>query len=441
MTVRLNQNSVSLLLVVTILVADPAAVAAYSIASNGDSRTNVILDASSNGNSIQQQQRMQHAPSTSRLFLRSSGNSNSNTNNSIKRLQIHPTSPLKSSIPVPDYSSLSNVDETASTWSVKSNHFQNNWTPSAIRHKSEVRRRQRLYRELQVTSPKSVAITDDLAKVSPSALASTSIASVTTQPATATSTESSGCLSKMDIALFATYFCNMAVLTLSVVTVPAMAMEHFETPRAAAAFVAGVASMAPLGGGVGKLVNGFVCQQMGGRQASWMYLVIMSALSMTMSFTKSLAPIGLLLIGYEFLSSIQWTSICDVLDQHYRQKPQLMARGIALLSLSSTLGALAAKTVGAGLLQATDWRAVCRFGSLAALLGAAAMYMGVKNEQVSAPQHRTSERQSPFASLKSILGNKLFWMIGIGHSLGHLARGSDRLLGPFLQEAASLSSK
>jgi sugar phosphate permease len=169
---------------------------------------------------------------------------------------------------------------------------------------------------------------------------------------------------------------------------------------------------------------------------------------MAMSFAKSLAPIGMLLIGYEFLSSIQWTSICDVLDRHYRQNPQLMARGIALLSLSSTLGALAAKTVGAGLLQATNWRTVCRFGSLAALLGAAAMHTGVKDNrkrvavQISVSVNdETIKQQSPAAILKSILGNKLFWMIGIAHSLGHLAKSSDRLLGPFLQEAASMSSK
>jgi hypothetical protein len=53
----------------------------------------------------------------------------------------------------------------------------------------------------------------------------------------------------------------------------------------------------------------------------------------------------------------------------------------------------------------------------------------------------SSSSSSSTAILKSILGNKLFWMVGIAHSLGHLAKGSDRLLGPFLQEATSLPSK
>eukprot|EP00539_Tryblionella_compressa_P004229 CAMPEP_0178741162 /NCGR_PEP_ID=MMETSP0744-20121128/4980_1 /TAXON_ID=913974 /ORGANISM="Nitzschia punctata, Strain CCMP561" /LENGTH=617 /DNA_ID=CAMNT_0020393991 /DNA_START=144 /DNA_END=1997 /DNA_ORIENTATION=+ len=365
--------------------------------------------------------RMQRKPSSSRLFLKS--------NLSRKRSSLS-SFPLKSSIPAD--SSLgrrpASVATTASSsWLARSQRIFSLKKPLTWKQESERRKRQRLYQELQVTSRTS------------SNVARKATVAVVEAP----------------MALFATYFCNMAVVTLSVVTVPAMVMEHFATTTTtatstAAAFVAGVASLAPLGGGVGKIVNGFVCQRLGGRQASWMYLVGMSALSMAMSMTTSLAPIGMILIGYEFLASIQWTSICDVLDQHYRQKPQLMARGIALLSLSSTLGALAAKTIGAGLLQATHWRTVCRVGSMAALVGAAAMYLGVSGEKrkpspvpsaavATKKSHAVKSTQSPFATLKSILGNRVFWMVGIAHSLGSLARGSDRLLGPFLQEATSLS--
>ena len=256
-------------------------------------------------------------------------------------------------------------------------------------------------------------------------------------------------LSKMDVAMFVTYFCNIAVVTLSVVTVPAMAIEHNLTPRATAAFCAGVASLAPLGGVVGKLVNGFVCQHLGGQRSSWIYLLALSALSLSMSFSRSLAPVGLCLIGFEFLSSIQWTSVCHVLDQNYRTKPQKMAKGIALLSLSSTIGALVAKTVGAGMLQATNWRTVSRLGSLVALLGASTMYLGGGKYQKPVALKKDNvlsviggqQKQSPFSSLTTIMKSPVFWMIGIGHSLGYLARGSDRLLGPFLQQAGGISGK
>jgi len=391
--------------------------------------------------------RMQRKPSSSRLFLKS--------NLSRKRSSLS-SFPLKSSIPAD--SSLgrrpASVATTASSsWLAWSQRIFSLKKSLAWKQESERRKRQRLYQELQVTSRTSsnVARKATVAVVEAPIIDDTAAETATD----AAADEAAVGLSKMDVALFATYFCNMAVVTLSVVTVPAMVMEHFATTTTtatstAAAFVAGVASLAPLGGGVGKIVNGFVCQRLGGRQASWMYLVGMSALSMAMSMTTSLAPIGMILIGYEFLASIQWTSICDVLDQHYRQKPQLMARGIALLSLSSTLGALAAKTIGAGLLQATHWRTVCRVGSMAALVGAAAMYLGVSGEKrkpspvpsaavATKESHAVKSTQSPFATLKSILGNRVFWMVGIAHSLGSLARGSDRLLGPFLQEATSLS--
>mmetsp|Transcript_30303 Transcript_30303/g.64996 ORF Transcript_30303/g.64996 Transcript_30303/m.64996 type:complete len:619 (-) Transcript_30303:191-2047(-) len=263
-------------------------------------------------------------------------------------------------------------------------------------------------------------------------------------------------LSKLDIAVFATYFCNIAVVTLSVVTVPAIAMEHNLSPQATAAFCASMAGMAPLGGFVGKLVNGFVCQRLGGQRSSWMYLVALSMLSMGMSFSRSLGPVALCLIGFDFLSSIQWVSNSAVLTQHYRKNPALQARGFTILSLASTLGALAAKTFGAGLLQATQWRTVARVGSVTGLVGAAAMYYGctlkpTQNEASRIASDGTAktassvsaggqQRQSPLASLKAVLSNPIFWMVGLGHSLGHITRVSDRLLAPFLQEVGGISS-
>jgi hypothetical protein len=256
-------------------------------------------------------------------------------------------------------------------------------------------------------------------------------------------------VTKLDVALFATYFCNMAVMNLSVLTVPALAAEHLTSPHAIATFVAGVTGLSALGGGFGKIINGFVCQSLGGRRSSWIYLLGVALLSLGMAASTSLRPIGMILVGYEFLSSIQWVAICQILSQHYSAKPELMARGIAILSLSSTCGALAAKTMGAALLKATNWRTVTQFGAVLALVGAAAVYTGSTELAAPPKRHRQQpsennmegKKESPISVLKSILGNKVFWMIGIGHSLGFLARGSDRLLGAFLFEVSSLPRK
>ena len=268
-------------------------------------------------------------------------------------------------------------------------------------------------------------------------------------------------LSKVDFVVFATYFCNIVVLTLSVVTVPAMAVEYNLSPQSTAAFCTSVASMASLGGGTGKLVNGFVCQYLGGHRASWTYMVALAALKMAMSFSQSLAPVGICLVGVDFLSSIQWTSNCAVMMNHYGDNPRKIAKGITVLSLSSTIGAVCAKIIGAGVLQATEWRTVCRLGSVMALVGSAVMYFGGDVARVAAPSdssinndHANShtnasssvsadknKNQSPLVAIKSILSNPIFWMFGFGHSLGTLARSSDRLLGPFLQEVGGISGK
>lgn len=362
-----------------------------------------------------------------------------------------------STMPAPTSTTTTNTRSTLSQW-------KRNITEQPAIVLQGLRRAQRKRQLRRYRQSSDVAIEKPTVTTTEAAAAA-AVASTTMTTTTATR---KGGLSKMDVALFMTYFCNIAVVTLTVVTVPALAAEHLSLvgvgtsggnhAHAASAFVAGVAGMAPLGGAFGKIINGFVCQRLGGRTASWTYLLGLAGVSGMLSLTQGLASIGSLLMVLEFFSSIQWTSVCHILDSHYRSKPQHMARGIALLSLSSTLGALAAKTVGAGLLQATNWRTVCRLGSLAALVGAGAMYLGVARDEqksssmgqensalgASEPKVTTAAapaKQSPLSILKSILGNRVFWMVGMAHSLGYLARGNDRLLGAFLQEATFLPSE
>ena len=274
-------------------------------------------------------------------------------------------------------------------------------------------------------------------------------------------------LTTVDLAVFLTYFCNICVVTLTVVTLPAIALEHGLSSQAAAAFCASMAGIATMGGFFGKLVNGFVCQRLGGHRSSFLYLACLSVMSLIMSFSRSLAPIGLCLFGFEFLSSIQWVAISSVLHQHYRKIPRLESRGLTHLSIASTVGALSAKSFGSALIRSTQWRTISRIGALAGLLGAAAMYLGGGTASSSASSSRSrspfgrgsndgsalgaatrvsaggqqKQIQSPLAALKTVLGNPVFWMVGVGHSLGHLSRISDRLLGPFLQEVGGISGK
>eukprot|EP00934_Nitzschia_sp_Nitz4_P000567 Nitzschia sp. Nitz4//scaffold125_size66327//11473//13255//NITZ4_006125-RA/size66327-augustus-gene-0.6-mRNA-1//-1//CDS//3329534595//567//frame0 len=255
-------------------------------------------------------------------------------------------------------------------------------------------------------------------------------------------------IQRTDIFLALAYICNMFAMSLSVVTVPALASASFAGTGASNAFESTVASMAPLGGAIGKVVNGFVVQHLGGRTASWLYLVALAGLLATMSCTSYMPSIGFFLMAFEFLSSIQWTSICMVLDETYKDSPKALARGIALMSFASYYGTLAAKTLGATMLNLTgSWRTVTQIGAGAAVLGALSMIQGVPKSTLSTPtpsrfqRSNVQERSSsnPLLILRSVLTNRMFWMVGVGHSLGYIVRQSDRLLIPFLNQVTGFS--
>lgn len=253
-------------------------------------------------------------------------------------------------------------------------------------------------------------------------------------------------ISKTDLILSSTYFLNMFVMNLSVVTVPALAAASFNTAALTTTFEASVASWAPLGGAIGKIVNGFVVQRLGGRRASWTYLVLLATLSAAMSSVSRPESVAFFLVLFEFLSSIQWTAMCTILDEEYKSTPTVIARSVAMMSLGSYGGALVAKTLGAALLNFTgSWRKVTQCGSVVALVAAFSMMVGIPQPKVQ-PSHNSYVRQqtdatppNPLAVLKTILSGRLFWMIGIGHSLGYIVRGSDRLLVPFLHTITGLS--
>jgi hypothetical protein len=288
-------------------------------------------------------------------------------------------------------------------------------------------------------------------------------------------TRSSTKLDTLDLALFVTYFCTVVTSCFMFVTLPSIAAEYVTHPEAVTAFVAGVASTAPLGGGVGKLVNGFVCERLGGKQSSCIYLVGLGFLSLFLSNAKSAASIGLLLAGCEFLTSIQWTSAISILDVHYHKQPAKMAQGIALISTASAGGAMLAKTGGATLMKLSSWRTVVQCGAGVAFLGALCMMLGVSSQtkklqhdegeptfvispcqtgtvlvvvsdegkepqpQVSTTSN-TGKSKSLASCLKAMFSNPIFWMIGLANTVGYVAR-SDSMLSAFLVSTTALPSK
>jgi len=304
---------------------------------------------------------------------------------------------------------------------------------------------------------------------------------------------------RLDVALAATYFCNAVALSLPVVLLPLIAAEYASTwsngigvgltvlsgggtssaasVAAAAAFVAGTVSISTLGGGIGKFVNGFVCQMIGGKRAASLYLTAMAVMSFLLSVVPVVGPhyCGWILAGLEFFASIQWTACALVLSNHYYERePANFAKGITILSLASTGGTLAAKLGGTFLLHkyasssSSSWRTVAQGGAAFALLGSLLVRFLVsehpndddttdgiassrsarkpRSAYVPTTKHETKQAattasvdfQSIARALRSVLGNRLFWQVGLAHATTFLARTSDRVMGSFFQEATGI---
>ena len=264
-------------------------------------------------------------------------------------------------------------------------------------------------------------------------------------------------LTKTDLALFGTYFCNSVAVTLPVILMPMVAAEHIAglpshaNTLSSAGVVAAIASISTLGGGFGKLFNGFVCQAIGGQTSSSLYLVALSLSSFLLSVSPA-SQAGWILALSEFCASIQWTACSLVLANHYDQSPAKFAKGITLLSLASTSGMMVSKLGGTALVNLLpSWRNVAQAGSLMALLGAGIAKFVVsehptdrvasKQEKSKSPQKKGKQHQSIGESIKAVLGNPLFWQVGIAHATAMLAGTSDRILGAFFHQTTDLPRK
>jgi hypothetical protein len=318
---------------------------------------------------------------------------------------------------------------------------------------------------------------------------STTTISAATATATATEDATKGIpLSKIDIGTFGIHFCAAVTMTLPVMIVPMMDAELLaSTAMRGSSLAATMASMAPMGNGIGKLVNGLVCQQWGGPKSSRRYFLgsilattALASIVLTSGGFLGTNNLGYFVGGIEFFASIQWTVCSLFLAQYYRQSPALFARGITILSLSSTGGQIVAKLLAAGLLQLVHWRVVARLCVATAVAGlgfslwtshhmqpflqlpttttttpsTAHNAMSIADQQQDqtllmeaqrpdgnpvdiSPTKKTSAKDAAL----QVLSNPIFWCIGLAHVSGYLTRTSDRVMGIFLQEITALSRK
>jgi len=259
-------------------------------------------------------------------------------------------------------------------------------------------------------------------------------------------------LTSIDGIVFVSYLCNVMALSMPVLLVPLAAHETLAAAAATAttsgivslnhvaAAVAGVSSIATLGGAVGKFVNGFICQAVGSYTCSTVYFAGLAACSFLFSLAQSPLTMGWAYAGMEFFASIQWAALAVMLSQYYNRAPVKLAAALTALGLASTSGQIVAKTVGTTLAAHWHWRTVAQVGAVTATLGSLLMAQAPKPaKQSKQTQQQKSQKfqwSSVTTSLKAVLGSRLFWMLAVAHAMAFVARGTDRILGTFFQHAA-----
>jgi MFS family permease len=250
--------------------------------------------------------------------------------------------------------------------------------------------------------------------------------------------------------LFITYFSNVFATTLPVVLLPTIAADFVPVAGAAtasAAFIASVAGISTLGGGLGKLLNGFVCMGIGGKKSTWLYLLGLSASSTLLSVTHNPAMIGWILCSMDFFASIQWVACSVILMNHYLGDKVKFAAGIGTITLASTSGILLANLLGTALLQFLgSWRLVARMGAALALTAALISRQFIpeypQQQQKRSPKNSSSPSSLSLKAipdaLRKVLSSRLFWMAGLAHATTALARTMDRILGAFYLAGSGL---
>jgi len=259
-------------------------------------------------------------------------------------------------------------------------------------------------------------------------------------------------IKSLDACIFLTYFCSSVAMSLPVLLLP-MAASEFSTATttSTSSLVVSVTSKALLGGAVGKCINGFLCQEFGGKPCSVFHLMGTAVCSLFFSMATTPTTLGMAHAGIEFFVSIQWTALSVILAQHYSQDaPSCFSKGITTLSLASTCGQLVAKFGGVSLLQTMDWRMVAQLGAVVALLGSCLVGTLVVSERRPSKNTKISEQQQKPVSLdkklvgnmtesaRAVLSNPLFWGIATAHAMSMVARSSDRILGEFFAHATNL---
>ena len=266
-----------------------------------------------------------------------------------------------------------------------------------------------------------------------------------------------------DAAIIVTYACAQIAITLPVILIPVIAADPF-APNALSimdpvlspsAMVGRVVSLSSLGLGTGKLLNGFICQAIGGRVAGSVYLLGMAVFALFLSTTSSAHAYAI--AGMEFCASMMWTASLVLLSSRYSHDVKKFGTAMMSLSLASTSGTMISKFLGGALLSQFHWRQVALFATIFSMLGSTLLYMFTKEEdngpsrekQIFLSTKSTEKFVNAGPSFKSIESSirsvlfrgPIFWCVAFAHFTSYIVRSSDKVLGSCLVDVANVPRK
>ena len=255
------------------------------------------------------------------------------------------------------------------------------------------------------------------------------------------------------------FLCNILTLSLPVLLVPIAIEENYRKYQTnddddnsnntmesiASVFIAGqvarVSSMAFLGGALGKIVNGFICVEMGPYACSRWYLAGLALCGFIMPLTNSTWAMGMAWAGLEFFSSVQYSAMAVMLSNFYESDPIKLSTALTARGLASNIGEILSKIMVVTLCTFFHWRTVANVGAGIALFG----WLVISNAPGRQAAEEAHSLREPFhwysvvASLRAILGSSLFWKLAVPYSMVFVACYTDRLLVPFYFEMTSMS--
>ena len=261
-------------------------------------------------------------------------------------------------------------------------------------------------------------------------------------PSTHTGSSGSIYLNKLNATVFFAYVCSSASVAVPVVLINTIASELAPEGTSPGSFSASVAAYAVLGTSLGKAFNGFICDSLGARRTMCLAFLGNTIGLFLYSRGSVAASLGLAGMLIEYNNSVHWPCNVIVLSSHYAADTRRLEAGIFVLALSSRFGAVLSMPLWNWLKSVYGWEQVALYSALVPAAGflVVALLLEDAPGRKNVPQGKALSVRSVLESLRAVLGNRLFWLVGWAQVGNGLIRTSERVVGSYYSETGGVDN-